>query len=176
MKRKQILLSALAIVCFSCSYSTYEISTDSVSHSFRKIEHFSISQYHRDNENLEDVRPNDRTELTRYCCELKQDGIAMNTVFFDDTINYLWRLCKLDTSIVVNDSLNSLTLSQKLDYVEKMEEYDRLYNPTRFGTPFKIENGFVYKIFGLPRLAGSYYFYIDSLGKLIVQYHNEGPW
>ncbi len=41
----------------------------------------------------------------------------------------------------------------------------------------KIERGFVYQVFGLCDVEGSYYFCKDSVGdKLIIQYQDAGPW
>jgi len=42
--------------------------------------------------------------------------------------------------------------------------------------PFIIKKGFVYQIFGLPDLDGSYYFRLDADDKLIVQFSDSGPW
>jgi hypothetical protein len=44
-------------------------------------------------------------------------------------------------------------------------------------SPLEIEQGFVYQVFGLCDVDGSYYFCLDSLtNRLIVQYQDAGPW
>jgi len=60
------------------------------------------------------------------------------------------------------------------------EKNNKGYNwsPVKAGNvPIIIEKGYVYQVFGLCDLEGSYYFCLDSTSqKLIVQYQDAGPW
>lgn len=143
------------------------------------IENMSISQYNRDTSYTSDIRPKDRNEVTRYCCWLNKDYKGSNYISFSKpTLSYRWYLCKPDMSILENDSLNSLTLKEKLAYLEEKEKralVDKNYLH-KDSFPFIIQKEYVYKVFGLCNVEGSYYFCLDSNNKLIVQYQDRGPW
>jgi len=144
-----------------------------------QITNMSISKFRRDDESDSDIRPKDRNEITRYCCWLKNGRRGKRRIsFLEADGNYSWYLCKLDMSILESDSLNSLTLTDKLAYSKKMELEaikDKNY-VHRDSFPLIVQKGYVYQVFGLCDVDGSYYFCLDANGKLIVQYKDAGPW
>jgi len=139
----------------------------------------SISQLNLDHSNLNDIRPNAKNEVTRYCCWLNKNSKGSSSIsFWKANSNYRWFLCKWDMSIIENDSLNNLTLQEKLDYTKRMEQI-RLKDKNfvhRDSFPFIIQKGYVYQVFGLCDVEGSFYFCLDSTDNLIVQYVDRGPW
>jgi hypothetical protein len=162
-----------------CKYSSsfFQITKDGVFSNSRIITQFSISQYKIDSENLDNIRPNNHKELMRYCCVLKAYRSGSKKILFkSDNPRYRWSLCKLDTSIVANDSLNALTFEDKSRYLEERAKFEKHIPEEEMTLPFIIKKGFVYQIFGLPDLDGSYYFRLDSVDKLIVQFFDSGPW
>lgn len=142
------------------------------------LENISISQYNLDHDNFKDIRPINRNEVTRYCCSLNENSKGSDEIsFLKATSNYRWYLCKLNTNIVENDSLNNLPLQEKLEYIKRMELAtisDKNY-VHRDSFPFNIQQGYVYRVFGLCDIEGSYYFCLDSLNKLVIQYFDRGP-
>lgn len=174
-----ILLLCFAIFMTECKYSSnsFQITVDGVFSKSRIITQFSISQYKIDSENLDDIRPNNHTELMRYCCELKANRSGSKKIQFkSDNSKYRWSLCKLDTSIVVNDSLNALSFEDKLKHLKERNKFENHIPHDEMKLPFVIKKGFVYQIFGLPDLDGSYYFRLDSDDKLIVKFFDNGAW
>jgi len=174
-----LLLFCFAIFMTGCKYSSssFQITKDGVLSKSRIITQFSISQYKIDSENLDDIRPNNHSELMRYCCELKNNRSGSKIILFkSDDSRYRWSLCKLDTSVVTNDSLNALTFEDKFRYFEERTKFEKRIPEKEMTLPFIIKKGFVYQIFGLPDLDGSYYFRLDSDDKLIVQFFDSGPW
>ena len=142
------------------------------------LENISISQYKRDHDNLNDIRPININEVTRYCCSLNENSKGGDEIYFlKATPNYQWYLCKLNTNIVENDSLNNLPLQEKLQYIKRMELAmisDKNYIH-RDSFPFNIQQGYVYRVFGLCDIEGSYYFCLDGSNKLVIQYFDKGP-
>lgn len=181
----KIWLLFFILTCLNCNYSLalserYTIDINGIkSRTGCTIENMSISQYSRDHNNLEDIRPNNINEITRYCCWLNKDAKGSDEVsFWKSNSNYRWYLCKLDMSILENDSLNALPLQEKLVYIKKMEmiKSNNKNHAQRDSFPFNIQKGYVYRVFGLCDIEGSYYFCLDSTNKLIVQYQDGGPW
>lgn len=148
----------------------FTITENGVYSKKHKIIQFSISQFKKDGIDENDIRPKNHDELMRYCCKLKSSNYNIKAVLFRDTTNYLWELCKLDTSLVSN---STLSLQQKIDLVKLIEQKN--FDLSNYKIPFQIEKGFVYQIFGLPNFEGSYYFCTDNSNKLKVQYQDEGP-
>ena len=109
----------------------------------------------------------------------KKNAKGSNKIsFLKPNPNYRWYLCKLDLHIVENDSLQNLTLEQKLNYVEMMDKVtlsDSEYVHRR-SFPLSIEHGYVYHIFGLCDVEGSYYVCLEASGELIIQYFDRGAW
>lgn len=174
-----ILLLCFTIFMTGCKYSSssFQITKDGVFSKSRIITQFSISQYKIESENLDDIRPNSHTELMRYCCELKANKSGSKKILFkSDNSRYRWSLCKLDTSIVTNDSLNALTFEDKSRYLEERTKFEKRIPKEEMALSFIIKKGFVYQIFGLPDLDGSYYFRLDSDDKLIVKFFDNGAW
>ncbi|HEY6437643.1 MAG TPA: hypothetical protein VIY47_13710 [Ignavibacteriaceae bacterium] len=173
------------LLCLSCNHSLppserFTVDINGVtSRTGCVIETMSISQYNVDHNNLNDIRPNNRNEITRYCCWLKNDSKGSTKIsFLNASPNYRWYLCKLDMSILENDSLNGLSEQEKLAYI-KREEIIALRDKNyvhRDSFPFIIQRGYVYHMFGLCNIEGSYYFRLDATNKLIVQYQDGGPW
>ena len=123
-----ILLLCFAIFMTGCKHSSssFQITKDGVFSKSGIITQFSISQYKIDSENLGDVRPNNHTELMRYCCELKANRSGSKKILFkSDNSSYRWSLCKLDTSIVTNDSLNALTFEDKFRYLKEKTKFEK---------------------------------------------------
>lgn len=168
------------IVLSGCqdSSSTYRIKIEGVYSQRGSITNFSISQFNIDHEQLDDIRPHSHIELMRYCCELRTSKNGSKHVLFSpmDTINYDWFLCKLDTSIVSNDSLNNLTFEEKLRYLHSRDRDQNIIRDNNLHLPFTIRKGYVYQIFGLRNLDGSYYFRLGPNNTLIVQFFDRGPW
>ncbi len=168
---------------YSCSLAPpdrYEIDITGIkSRTECTIENLSISQYYRDNNSLDDIRPNNRNEVTRYCCSLNKNSKSSKEILFSNlNKNYKWSLCELDLSIVENDSLNALSIEEKLEYTKRRELLESRVKDsvTKGSLPFTIQKGFVYHVFGLCNIEGSYYFCLDSTNKLLVQYQDGGPW
>ena len=155
----------------------YKITSEGVFSKKYTITQFSISQFILDHDNLEDIRPIDHTELMRYCCELLKETNGEKNVFFNsDNSQYRWSLCRLDTTLITNDSLNSLSLKDKLEYINQKDSLITFNLNDDFRLPFIIMPGYVYQIFGLPKLEGSYYFCLNSENKLLIQFADKGPW
>ena len=150
----------------------YTITRYGVYSKYHKISHFSISQFKLEYLDKNDIRPKNHVELMRYCCDIKPSLNKLKKVLFRDTSNYFWEYCKLDTSFVTN---NSLSFKQKIDLIKLHEQQNNDLDLIKYKLPFQIEKGFVYQIFGLPDLDGSFYFCIDSSNKFIVQYQDAGP-
>ena len=128
---------------------------------------------------ITDIRPNNRNEVTRYCCSLNKNSKSSKEILFSNlNKNYKWSLCELDLSIVENDSLNALSIEEKLEYTKRRELLESRVKDsvTKGSLPFTIQKGFVYHVFGLCNIEGSYYFCLDSTNKLLVQYQDGGPW
>jgi len=177
--KSYIKIFTCIVIVFGCGYTSnsYQIKKDGVFSKKSIITQFSISQFKMDHKILDDIRPNEHTELMRYCFELKDDRKGNKGVLFKTGgSNHRWTLCKLDTTIIANDSLNNLSFGEKLKYIKERDKL-RTDSPSNdFPLPFAIQNGYVYQIFGLPNLKGSYYFCLDSDNKLLVQYEDGGPW
>lgn len=170
----QFFLIILIVHCGDKGNST-RVTVDGV-YSFHQITQFSISKFKRNNESLTDIRPENHEEIMRFCCDLKDKHKPATFVFFNmsDT-NYSWHLCKLNTSLIENDSLRSLSFEEKLKFLQT----DTTYNKTPFvkqQLPFVIETGYVYQLFGIRDLNGSLYFCLNNSGKLLVQFVDKGPW
>jgi len=181
----KFLIIVLTLNCMSCKYvikpsHLYSIDKNGVaSKSGCTIETMSISQFNRDHNNFNDIRPNNHNEVTRYCCWLNNNSKGSSKISFSMTNrHYSWFLCKPDESILENDSLNNLTVREKLEYIKRKEllEPDNKNYLHQESLPFKIKKGYVYQIFGLCDVEGSYYFCLDANNKLIVQYFDSGPW
>lgn len=177
MKRYMIFFLGLCLVGCQQALDIYQIKIDGVFAKSTIITQFSVSEFKMDHADLTDIRPKEHTELMRYCCYLKNGAKGDNKVLFNmDNLNYRWSLCKLDTHIVESDSLNKLSFEEKLKYLNETDQYknDKLVDGVTL--PFQIRKGFVYQIFGLPNLEGSFYFLLNSNNKLIVQFVDKGPW
>ncbi len=155
----------------------YQITVDGVTSRSKTITEFSISQFKKDHLDESDIRPNEHNELMRYCCKLSVENKGKKMVFFGkDTPNYTWSLCKLDTSLAMVDSLSNLTVLQKLSRLKSRDSLKISINDENLKLPFVVQNGYVYQIFGLEKMEGSYYFCFNSEGKLIIQFVDKGPW
>ena len=175
----KVYVICISLVLSSCQYGLdrYTITPDGIYSKSGPIREFSITQYPIDHDGMEDIRPLSHFEVMRYCCELRPNRSPSKRVFFssNDGRTYRWSLCKLDISIIANDSLNNLPFEEKLKYADR-KKADRSTIDQSVNLPFNIEQGYVYQIFGLKDLDGSYYFRLDSNNRLIVQFFDRGPW
>ena len=174
-----VYLIAIVLLVGGCQSreKAYKISKEGVFSNHTIITQFSISQFPMDHLNTDDIRPHSHVETMRYCCELKKNQHGKTKIIFaTNDSNYRWNLCKLDMSLIENDSLNNLSFEAKLQYLKERNRH-RTYVPSdHFRLPFQVDKGYVYQIFGLPNLEGSYYFRLDSDDKLLVQFVDMGPW
>lgn len=167
----------LFVMLFGCSTKdNYSIERFGLSSKYGEIVSFSISQFKSDSESLEDIRPINHTEVMRYCCEVKKSKNASSHVFFSDTSNYNWSLCLLDTSIVTNDSLNNLSDGEKLKYIQMQNIKNSFVGASDYRIPFIVQKGYIYQLFGLNDLEGSFYFRLSDKGDFEVQFYESGPW
>lgn len=175
----KVWMGIISLVLCGCYYGQdrYVLTAEGVYSKSAPIRQFSITQYPIDHDGMDDIRPMSHVEVMRYCCELRPNRNPSRRVLFSsaDGRNYRWSLCKLDTSIISNDSLNSLSFEEKLKYADR-KKADRSPIDQRFNLPFNVKRGYVYQIFGLKNLNGSFYFRLDSNNRLVVQFFDNGPW
>lgn len=176
-KIELINFTIFCIVLSGCfTKDNYSIERVGLSSKNSGVESFSISQFKSDSQSKEDIRPVNHTEVMRFCCEVKKGKKALRRVLFSDTSNYRWSLCLLDTSIVTNDSLNKLSDEEKRRYIKEQNIANGLKGKSDFQIPFVIQRGYVYQLFGLDNLDGSFYFRLSDQGDLKVQFFESGPW
>lgn len=174
----QVLVLCFGIIIFGCksSLNPVKITKEGIFFDDRVINQFSISQFKDDSKSLSDIRPNNHTEVMRYCCELKAGGKGNNKVLFkDDNSMYRWRLCLLDTSNVKHNGVNPTAFTDSSKVLEEINKFKE-HVGKEIILPFTIEKGYVYQLFGIPDIEGSYYFRIKADGELIVQFFDNGPW
>lgn len=177
--RYVIILLEVFFIVAGCQdpAKSYSITIQGVFSKNAAIDHFSISQFKLDHQDLRDIRPKSHSELMRYCVDLKEKSLAQKIVLFDKSeSDYQWTLCKLDTSLLANDSLSRLPFEEKLKYLNAREQSNKSSVNRTILFPFAVRKGYVYQIFGLPDIHGSYYFCLSADDKFLVQYVDQGPW
>ena len=167
----------LIVVLFgNCTKPRVSIEVDRITTTNRPVDFFAISQFKRDHLDLIDIRPKKHIEVMRYCCEAKENRPRSKTVYFADTLNFRWSLCKLDTSYVTVETLNETSLKKVITETDIILKLPTNNQNAYFKLPFSIDSGYVYQIFGLNDLNRSCYFCLDEEKNIVIQFFEKGPW
>ena len=169
LMKKIFFLCNLLIVFNGCNSASqqYLITMNGIYSKEIGIQQFSISQFKAGKFDSTDIRPKDHTEIMRYCCSIRPGKTEKMSVLFKDTLDYKWEYCKLDTSLVDSNYNGSTVTSSTGNEIPNTN--------LSISLPFRIEKGYVYQIFGLTGVNGSFYFSLNNENELFIQFHDQGP-